>query len=107
MDLERALPGTHHFFGTFDKQRMIAAAICLKVREDILSIYAWGDAEKNEYAPTVQLCECIYEEACIMQCRLLDAGISTENGAPNMGLINFKQALGFLPSVKATMVRRG
>ncbi len=104
--LERALPGAYHFFGTFDGHKMIAAAICVLVRADILYIYAWGDAEKNEFAPTVHLCKAIFEEAAFMQCRLLDAGISTENGVPNMGLIRFKESLGFVPSVKATMVRQ-
>lgn len=105
-ELETARPGTHRLFGTFDAERMIAAAICVMVEPDITYIYAWGDAEKNEYAPTVQLCECIYEEAAFSGCRLLDAGISTERGVPNPGLIRFKESLGFMPSVKATMVRR-
>ena len=105
IDLEDALHGAHLFFGTFDGKRMAAAAICLRVRSDILMCYAWGDAEKNEFAPTVQLCQRIYEEACFMSCRLLDVGISTEAGVPNVGLINFKQGLGFLPSVKITMRR--
>ena len=105
VDLEDALPGTHMFFGTFDDKRMVAAAICLRVRPDVLYVYAWGDAEKNEYAPTVHLCQRIYEEACFMSCRLLDVGISTENGVPNKGLIAYKESLGFLPSVKITMRR--
>ena len=104
--LEDALPGTHMFFGTFDDKRMVAAAICLRVRSDILMCYAWGDAEKNEFAPTVPLCGRIYEEACFMSCRLLDVGISTESGVPNEGLIRFKEGLGFTPSVKVTMVRK-
>ena len=54
----------------------------------------------------MKLCERIYEEACYMSCRVLDAGISTENGVPNPGLIRFKEGLGFLPSVKVTMVRK-
>lgn len=105
IDLEEALPGTHLFFGTFDGDKMVAAAICLRVRADVLYCWAWGDAEKNEFAPTVQLCERIYEEACYMGCRLLDAGISTEAGVPNKGLIAYKESLGFVPSVKVTMRR--
>lgn len=104
-ELESVLPGTYIFFGTFDGNRMIAAAICVMVRADILYVYAWADAEKNEFAPTVHLCQRIYEEACYKGCRLLDAGISTEKGVPNTGLIAFKESLGFLPSVKATMRR--
>ena len=101
--LEKALPGTHDFFGTFDGNKMIAAAITLKVQPDILYVYAWGDAEKNEYAPTVQLCECIYLEACFSACRLLDIGIGTLMGAENPGLIAFKESLAFRPSAKVTM----
>lgn len=104
--LERALPDTYSFFGTFDGDAMIAAAICARVREDVLYVYAWGDAQKNEYAPTVHLARTIYEEACYGGYRLLDAGISTVQGVPNAGLIRFKESLGFTPSVKATMVRK-
>lgn len=104
--LETALPGTYRFYATFDGDRMIAAAICVMIEADILYIYAWGDAEKNEYAPTVQLCEAIYTDACLSGMRLLDAGISTERGIPNYGLIRFKESLGFVPSLKATMARR-
>lgn len=103
--LETALPGTYRFFGTFDANRMIAAAICVMVEPDVMYVYAWGDAEKNEYAPTVHLCERIYEEACFMSCRLLDVGISTVQGVPNTGLSRFKESLGFSPSAKVTVRR--
>lgn len=105
-DLETALPGTYRFFATWDGERMIAAAICVLVEPDILYVYAWGDAEKTTFAPTVQLAQAIYEEACFMSCRLLDAGRSTLDGVPNDGLIAFKESLGFRPSLKLTMVRR-
>lgn len=106
LDLEALLPGTHLFFGTFDGNRMIAAAICLRVRKDVLLCYAWGDAEKNNFSPTTQLCERIYEEACFMgEIRLLDVGISTVNGVPDNGLISYKQSLGFRASAKVTMSR--
>lgn len=101
--LEAKLPGTHHFFGTFTRSHMIAAAITLQCQPDITAIYAWGDAEKNEYAPTVQLCEAIYQWACAHNCTLVDAGISTERGKASDGLMRFKTSLGFLPSVKITM----
>lgn len=104
-ELEDALPGTYKFFGTFDGNKMIAAAICVMVEADILYVYAWADAEKNEFAPTVHICECIYEEAAFTQCRLLDVGTSTVEGVPNAGLIHFKESLGFRPSIKATMRR--
>ena len=58
--LEQALPETHELYGTFNSERMIAAAITLKIRPDVRLIYAWGDAEKNEFAPTVSLCKEIY-----------------------------------------------
>ena len=103
--LEAALPGTYIFFGTFDGNKMIAAAICVMVEPDVLYIYAWADAEKNAYSPTTQLCQTIYEEACFRACRLLDAGISTVQGVPDKGLIAYKESLGFVPSVKATMRR--
>ncbi len=103
--LEEARPGTYRFFATRDGKEMIASAICVNVEDDVLLIYAWGDSGKSEFAPTVHLAQAIYEESCFCGHRLLDAGISTVAGIPNMGLINFKQSLGFVPSIKVTMRR--
>ena len=97
--LESLKPGTHQFYGTFS-DRLIAAAICLWVNPDILYVYAWG-AEKSEYSPTVHLCSEIYKTPC----RILDAGISTLDGMPNLGLMRFKESLGFKPSAKVIMRR--
>ena len=104
--VERALPGTYHFFATHAAGKMIAAAITVKVEDDILYIYSWGDAEKNEDSPTTHLFSAIYEEACFMSCRLLDAGTCVANGAFNEGIADFKESLGFRPSVKITMARK-
>ncbi len=103
--MEQALPGTYVFFGTYDDKRLVAAAITVRVRSDILYIYAWGDAEQTEFSPTTHLCGEIYRYASLNGYRMLDAGISTLRAVPNKGLIAYKESLGFKPSVKVTMVR--
>lgn len=103
--VESALPGSYLFFGTFSSNAMMAAAITVKVEADVLYIYAWADAEKNEDSPTTHLFSAIYEEACFLSCRLLDAGTCVANGVFNAGIAAYKESLGFRPSLKATMRR--
>ncbi len=101
--VEDALPGSYLFFATYHEDAMVAAAITVRVREDISYVYCWGDIGKTEYAPVVHLFSVIYEDACNAGCRVLDAGTCLSHGVPSVGLQNFKMSLGFLPSVKCTM----
>ena len=100
---ERAVPGSTFVFGAYQRTGLSAAAICYALSREVFYVYAWGDACKSEFAPTVALAAFIYLDAGARGFKILDAGISTLNGEPNPGLIRFKESLGFKPSLKVTM----
>lgn len=102
--LAEAFPnGIMTYYGVSAEHTLMAAALALDITPTICYVYAWGDSEKSEYAPTVMLAEEIYSSCRSRQIKIMDVGISTENGIPNHGLIGFKRSLGFRGSLKATM----
>lgn len=87
-------------------QRLLAAAICMAVQRHVLYVLYWGDVDGVEtYSPIVLLAADIYAFCQRTGYLVFDAGISTLNGIPNEGLINFKQRLGFRASLKPTFTR--
>jgi hypothetical protein len=85
---------------------LAAAAICLAVRPEVLYVLYWGDADGMEtYSPIVLLASEIYGFCQQHRYALFDAGISTVEGVPNEGLVNFKRRLGFSASLKLTYIK--
>lgn len=98
------LPDTCKTFGVFSPfGKLMSAAICFRIKPDVFYIWAWGDTGPSEYAPTIMLASCIYDYCRDENIKILDAGISTEKGIPNEGLMLFKSNLGFKQSLKITM----
>lgn len=99
-------PGRLHYFAAYpdpQRQRMIAAAICLRLTSSILYVFYWGDvADMQQYSPITLLASRIYEFCQNHGFTILDAGTSTVAGEPNDGLIRFKRSLGFSESLKPT-----
>lgn len=93
-------------FGIPDGSMLIAAAICLQVRSDILYIFYWGDRPGySTLSPVVSLASHIYDYCLTNGLRLLDAGTSTVGADMKLGLINFKAGLGFQESLKVRLVK--
>ena len=94
-------------FGVFGEAQPAAAAITLRVSRDVVYVFYWGDAAGfSGVSPTVLLAEAIYEHARSEGARWMDIGTSTNNGAPNYGLIHFKRNLGCEASLKFTYSKR-
>lgn len=103
MEMRENFPGKVHFFSCSHQGNVAAAAVCMAIRSDILYVFYWGDEPGYEqYSPVAYLAERIYSYAMKNGFRILDAGTSTLHGVPNYGLMNFKEALGFHPSLKLT-----
>jgi hypothetical protein len=104
-------PERIHLFATYrDASRldMVAAAVCLSLRSDLLYVLYWGDAKgMSTFSPVAMLAETIYNFCAVQGFKLLDVGISTLHAQPNFGLINFKRNLGFTESLKLEMVWHG
>jgi hypothetical protein len=86
-----------------DKDKIIAVAIGVKVRSDILYNFLPADHEDYlSYSPMVLLNKGIYEYCSNHSYSVYDLGIATANGLRNEGLIKFKEHLGGILSHKYT-----
>lgn len=102
-DMVETFPEHTFFFKVTKEGKTTASSICLKLNNEVFYILYWADAPGYEqHSPVSFLAGGIYEFARERNFKLLDAGISTLNGIPNHGLINFKQNLGFSASLKLT-----
>jgi hypothetical protein len=91
-------------FAIFRDADMVAAAICMLVRRDVLYVFYWGDAGgMQQYSPVVLLASEIHDHCRQQGIRLLDIGTGTSGGVPNEGLIRFKHGLGCSESAKLTL----
>jgi hypothetical protein len=88
-------------FGVFRDRQPAAASITIRVNRDTVYVFYWGDeAAFSDVSPIVLLAETIYEHARAEGARWMDLGTSTNDGAPNYGLIRFKQNLACEASLK-------
>lgn len=88
-------------FQVADEKQLAAAAIVIKVSEEILySFYYAHDKDFNKISPVVQLISGIYEYAQTHNFALIDLGTSMVDGKINRSLIQFKKSIGGKPSDK-------
>lgn len=100
-------PAELHFFGACSSVQMLASAICIRISPEILYVFYWGDAEgTSTLSPVVVLAAGIYGLCQTQGIRVLDAGISTDQGRLNEGLSTFKRNLGFAESSRLTLARQ-
>tara|TARA_B100001059_G_scaffold115694_1_gene116019 strand:+ start:3095 stop:4021 length:927 start_codon:yes stop_codon:yes gene_type:complete len=103
MKMQKQFPNDLFFFDLKDKQKIIASSLCIRIKQDILYVFYWGDLPGYEkFSPIVSLSKNIYDFAVLNGFKILDIGTSSLNGEPNHGLIKFKEGLGFKPSLRHT-----
>ena len=93
-------------FGVFsqDSKDLIASSICIKVSDEVLYVFYWGDIPlESSHSPIIILSSFLYEFCLENKFKILDIGTSTSNGEPNYGLVRFKENIGFKESLKYTM----
>lgn len=94
-----------HLFAVYrnsSRSEILASAFCIAINDSILYVLYWGDvANMSSYSPVALLADAIYQFCQENGFELLDIGIATLKGAPNFGLVKFKQNLGFVESIKA------
>lgn len=94
-------------FGVFDKQKMIAASVCIKINKKILYCFYIGDhLPYRSESPVTSLVAGIYEYCRVHNFELLDLGVSTDKGELNTGLYNFKRTFGSIDSPKLTFEKK-
>lgn len=89
------------FFILEHSGRDVAAAQVFHIADDICQVIYWGDLRKySNIRPMNCLSYRIFEYYYKKGLRILDIGPSTEHGAPNYGLCNFKESIGCSASTK-------
>lgn len=88
-------PEHYLLFGLFEKDKIIAGSICIRVNQHILyDFYHGDDLAYRKHSPVVPLISEIHKYAQYHRYQTLDLGISTENGLLNEGLFKFKKSIG-------------
>jgi len=98
-----AFPNHYQLFEVTHDGEMVAASISVKVHSKILyNFYPASSKKYHSFSPMVFLLKHQYEYCRRHQYRVLDLGTSTLEGKPNLNLIQFKENLGGIPSMKFT-----
>lgn len=89
------LPGTYYAFRTVYNQNTIAAAVCVRINNEIFYNFYIGELpEYRKFSPVVGLLKHIYDFALENNYRILDLGIASVEGKINPGLARFKKNMG-------------
>ena len=100
-----ALPEHYLLFGVYDENKLIAAAVSVRISRDIMyNFYHADDINYRSSSPVVMLVEGIYRYCQQNNISILDLGVSSVQGLINQGLFDFKQNLGCETSNKCTYV---
>lgn len=109
-ELERMFmlfPDNYLLFGVFDKSKMIATSVCIKINSKILYIFYIGDSVAyRSFSPVTLLISGIHNFCQLHHYELLDLGISTDKGILNKGLYAFKKSFGSFDSRKLTFEKK-
>ena len=83
--------------------KIISFSVAIRINKEILYHFIPADVAGYEaFSPMVFLINGMYEFCQKEEIKILDLGISTDNGTPNYGLIRFKKSLGAKSSLKLT-----
>ncbi len=88
-------PQNYKLFSVSMKNEMVAATVCVKVKDSILyNFLPAHNSSFNMYSPMVFLMEKIYQYTLENEIKFIDLGVSSINNNPQRGLIRFKERLG-------------
>jgi hypothetical protein len=100
-------PEEYLLFGVFDKRKMIAASVCIKINRKILYCFYIGDhLPYRANSPVTFLINGIYDYCLNYQFDMLDLGLSTDKGLLNNGLYTYKKTFGSIDSHKITFEKK-
>jgi hypothetical protein len=100
-------PEEYLLFGVFDKSKMIAASVCIKLNKKILYCFYIGDhLPYRSDSPVTFLINGIYDYCLDQGFVILDLGLSTDKGVLNKGLYTYKRTFGSIDSNKITFEKK-
>ncbi|WP_293044756.1 GNAT family N-acetyltransferase [Mycobacterium sp.] len=105
--MQKLFPDAVQLYLCEHQGRIAAAAICLRLSQNVLYAFYWGDRPGyKQFSPVVLIAEYLYQSCQIAGIDLLDGGTGTLDLQPNSGLIDFKRELGFSESLKFRLEKR-
>lgn len=98
-------PVNGDFFVLTDNDHDVASAIVFHVTDGIAQVIYWGDV-KNDICrhPMNLLAALLHRHYATLGLHILDIGTSGHEGAPNIGLSDFKDAIGCICTSKPTLL---
>jgi hypothetical protein len=106
LKLIQVFPRNYKLFSVSMKNEMVAATVCVKVKDSILyNFLPAHDSLYNMYSPMVFLMEKIYQYTSENKIKYIDLGVSSINNNPQKGLIRFKERLGSKSVSKLTFLK--
>lgn len=95
------LPDFYHLFGVYNEDKLIATAVSIRISQSSIYNFYHGDEEEYRvFSPVVMLLDGIYGYCQRQGIKILDLGISSEEGKLNSGLYKFKKNCGAQTSSK-------
>jgi lipid II:glycine glycyltransferase (peptidoglycan interpeptide bridge formation enzyme) len=98
------MPENYTLFYVHDKQgEVIAATLMVRINDRVLYYFFPSDnPRRSSYSPMIMLMDGIFSYAKEHHYQYIDLGISSKNNTPQKGLIQFKENIGGLASVRLT-----
>ena len=97
----RSFPGYYLLFGVFDRTKLIATAVSVRVCPGVLYNFYHGSHENYQnFSPILQVIEGVYQYCQTQRVKYLDIGISSVKGKLNEGLYRFKKNCGCVDADK-------
>jgi hypothetical protein len=101
-----AFPGRVRLLALADGGTICAAALVYRVALGRDLVQYWGDANHElAVSPMNQLVATVVEHGLAAGARTIDIGISSEDGVPNHGLLQFKRSVGCAIEPRLVLVR--
>ena len=100
-------PDNYFLFGVSYKEKIIAAAVVIKVSPPIWYCFYWGDdLDYRAHSPITFLIYELYNLAKERGVTWLDLGTSSDKGIINPGVFSFKKSLGCQVTARHTFIKR-
>ena len=100
-------PNQFKLFTVYLGDELAAVSVAIHINERILYHFFPADNERLlSFSPSIFLLEGIYNYCREQKMGILDLGIATYHGEPNLGLIRFKKNLGAQESLKLTFEKK-
>jgi hypothetical protein len=104
--IRNAFPERIRMYALHHAGRACAAALVYRVRPGHDYVVAWGDHDHDlPRSPMNVLAHRVVERALAEGVAIVDLGISSEDGRPNPGLVQFKQSILARPTLRLDLVR--